>query len=190
MQSDTSTSEQVRTPHTLYCTGPPGAGKTILSSAVIQDLYSRFQSDPDSNVGVAYLYLDVWFQEEQSTQDLLLSLLRQLLWSRPELPPMTGRIKRTHYEMYTQPRDCPRSRPSRIDVINAINEVVAAYTRVFLVVDALDASEPGQRAGLLKEIFTLQAGEVPVHLFVTSGSSPEIVTWFSSAVSLEIRADD
>ncbi|KAI8239561.1 Vegetative incompatibility protein HET-E-1 [Colletotrichum sp. SAR 10_99] len=39
---------------TLICPGMPGAGKTIMASVVVDDLFHRYQDDSD--VGVAYVY--------------------------------------------------------------------------------------------------------------------------------------
>ena len=38
---------------TLFCPGIPGAGKTIMSSIIVNYLYSKF--DGDENVGIAYI---------------------------------------------------------------------------------------------------------------------------------------
>ncbi|MCJ1417968.1 hypothetical protein MMC32_004313, partial [Xylographa parallela] len=39
---------------TLFCPGIPGAGKTILTSIVVDDLYKRYP--PDDLVGICYVY--------------------------------------------------------------------------------------------------------------------------------------
>lgn len=39
---------------TLFCPGIPGAGKTILTSIVVDELTIRFSNDP--TIGIAYLY--------------------------------------------------------------------------------------------------------------------------------------
>jgi DNA replication protein DnaC len=39
---------------TLFCPGIPGAGKTILTSIVMEELIIRFEND--HNIGIAYLY--------------------------------------------------------------------------------------------------------------------------------------
>jgi DNA replication protein DnaC len=39
---------------TLFCPGIPGAGKTILTSIVIQEITTRFRND--KSIGIAYLY--------------------------------------------------------------------------------------------------------------------------------------
>jgi hypothetical protein len=61
---------------TLFCPGIPGAGKTILTSIVIDGLNTRFQSN--TNVGIAYIYYNFRQQDEQKSEDLLAILLKQL----------------------------------------------------------------------------------------------------------------
>src|SRR5882762_6047914 len=61
---------------TLLCPGIPGAGKTILTSIVVEELTSRFSTRP--GVGIAYLYCNFRQKHEQTAQDLLTSLLKQL----------------------------------------------------------------------------------------------------------------
>ena len=59
---------------TLFCPGIPGAGKTILTSIIIDDLLTKFQND--ASVGIAYVYCSYQPQQEQKPEDLLLSLLK------------------------------------------------------------------------------------------------------------------
>ena len=69
---------------TLFCPGIPGAGKTILTAIVIDDLYTRFQCD--ASIGIAYLYCDFRRQHEQKTEDLLTNLLKQLAQKQASMP--------------------------------------------------------------------------------------------------------
>jgi hypothetical protein len=39
---------------TLFCPGIPGAGKTILTLIVVEELFTRFEND--GSIGIAYLY--------------------------------------------------------------------------------------------------------------------------------------
>lgn len=61
---------------TLFCPGIPGAGKTILTAIVIDDLTTQFSNDP--TIGIAYVYFNFRRQNEQKAEDLLASLLKQL----------------------------------------------------------------------------------------------------------------
>ncbi len=69
---------------TLFCPGIPGAGKTILTSIVVDDLHTRFQNN--ERIGIAYLYCNFRRQEEQRAGDLLASLLKQLAQGQSSMP--------------------------------------------------------------------------------------------------------
>jgi Cdc6-like AAA superfamily ATPase len=57
---------------TLFCPGIPGAGKTICTSIVVDNLNTQFQND--SRTGIAYIYCNFRRQGEQKVGDLLASL--------------------------------------------------------------------------------------------------------------------
>jgi hypothetical protein len=69
---------------TLFCPGIPGAGKTILTSIMVEDLYSRYGND--GAIGIAYVYCNFKRHDEQKSEDLLAGLLRQLSQEQPCLP--------------------------------------------------------------------------------------------------------
>ena len=54
---------------TLFCPGIPGAGKTILTSIVVDELTTRFGND--RIIGIAYVYCNFRRQHEQKADDLL-----------------------------------------------------------------------------------------------------------------------
>ncbi|KAF7556652.1 hypothetical protein G7Z17_g1186 [Cylindrodendrum hubeiense] len=69
---------------TLFCPGIPGAGKTILTSIVVDDLTTRFGND--KSIGIAYIYCNFRRHDEQKAEHLLASLLRQLAQGLSDLP--------------------------------------------------------------------------------------------------------
>ncbi|KAF7538021.1 hypothetical protein G7Z17_g12712 [Cylindrodendrum hubeiense] len=69
---------------TLFCPGIPGAGKTILTSIVVDFLNSEFGND--SEIGIAFIYCNFRRHNEQKIDDLLTSVLKQLTQSRSSLP--------------------------------------------------------------------------------------------------------
>jgi hypothetical protein len=69
---------------TFFCPGIPGAGKTIITSIVVNHLRTEFQND--ANIGIAYLYCNYQQQQQQKTEDLLSSLLKQLAQELPSVP--------------------------------------------------------------------------------------------------------
>ena len=69
--------------------------------------------------------------------------------------------------------------------------MTTTYSRVFIIVDALDECQPFEsyRTTFLTEIFNLQA-KSRVNIFATSRIIPEITERFEGSVSLEIRASE
>jgi hypothetical protein len=166
---------------TLFCPGIPGAGKTILTSIVIDDLTTRHQNDP--SIGIAYLYCNFRRRDKQKAEDLLASLLKQLSQERPSLPDSV----RALYDQYKD----KRTRPSIDELSRALQSVPAMYSRVFLIVDALDECQisSGCQSRLLSEIFSLQA-KTEANFFATSRPTPYIEREFKECISLEILASD
>ena len=74
LESDTYRSWLNQNLHILWLYGIPGSGKTILASAVIEDL----QTNHNSDILVAYIYVDFSDSSKQSTDGLIRSFSRQL----------------------------------------------------------------------------------------------------------------
>ncbi|RYP11922.1 hypothetical protein DL767_011214 [Monosporascus sp. MG133] len=164
---------------TLFCPGIPGAGKTILTSIVVENLMARFEND--KNIGVAYFYCNFRQQDDQKAEDILGNLLKQLAQGRSPLPEIVVSLYNSHKDKQT--------RPSFDEISRVLQSVAALYSRVFIVVDALDECQTtgGCRTKLLSELFSLQA-KYGTNLFATSRYIPEITEMFSKSISLEIRA--
>ena len=166
---------------TLFCPGIPGAGKTILTAIVIDDLISRFYNN--STTGIAYIYCNFQRRDEQKIDDLLASLLKQLAESHPSLP---GSVKDLYDRHKTK-----RTRPSVKEISSTLHSAAAQYSRVFIIVDALDECQAfdGCRTRLLSELFSLQKRHRS-NILATSRLIPEIVDRFKgSSESLDIRAN-
>jgi hypothetical protein len=164
---------------TLFCPGIPGAGKTILTSIVIDELTNRFGND--ETVGIAYIYCNFRRRHEQRAEDLLAGLLKQLAQCRPTLPESMRLLYDKHAEQ--------RTRPSFDEILKALQTVVAAYSKAFIIVDALDECQTsdGCRSKLLTEIFNLN-DKYGANFFVTSRFIPEIMAKFDGSMFLEVRA--
>jgi Cdc6-like AAA superfamily ATPase len=166
---------------TLFCPGIPGAGKTILTATVIDDLNTRFADDP--TIGIAYIYCNYKRQNKQKSNDLLISLLKQLSQRQSSLP---GSIIDLYKRHITQ-----QTRPSLDEISGTLHSVAAIYSRVFVIVDALDECQiiSGCRTKSLTEIFNLQA-KLRANIFATSRFIPEITQVFEESILLEISAKD
>lgn len=165
---------------TLFCPGIPGAGKTILTSIVIDELTTRFKNE--EKVGIAYVYCNFRRKHEQKADDLLVSLLKQLSQGQP-LPESVKALYDSHKDKHT--------RPSFDEISRAIKSVATLYSRVFIVVDALDECQTSQgcRIRFLTEISNLQL-KCRANIFSTSRFLPEITDQFKGSISLEIRASE
>ncbi|KAG4432526.1 hypothetical protein IFR05_012001 [Cadophora sp. M221] len=165
---------------TLFCRGIPGAGKTILTSIVVNELSTRFQND--SSIVVVYLYCKFKEQDEQKPEDLLAQLLKQLAEGKSPLP-------KSVQALYDRCK-AQKTLPSIDDISAVLQLVVAEYSRVFILVDALDEcrAQSNCRETLLSRIFSLQ--KYGVNFFATSRDMPEITKEFQQSLVLDILADE
>ncbi|KAI0405473.1 hypothetical protein F4802DRAFT_597301 [Xylaria palmicola] len=162
---------------TLFCPGIPGAGKTILTSIVVDNLHTRFDDNP--NVGVAHLYCNFRRAEDQTAEELLASLLKQLAQKQLSLPDCLLSLYERHKKN--------QKRLSLDNISSTFRSVAAMYSQVFIVIDALDECPAYSSSRFLSAIVLLQA-TCTMNIFATSRLIPEIMERFKYAISLEIRA--
>jgi hypothetical protein len=168
---------------TLFCPGIPGAGKTVLSSLVVDHLLWRLQN-PD--VAIAYIYCDYGNDVEHTPLNLLGSILKQLVYSGPD-------VSRVVKDVYHN-RIKKNARMKLTEVSSLLHIEAARYSRVYVIVDALDecSDRNGVRRTLLESLLHLRETSA-VNLMVTSRFIPAIEERFSSMTSmtrLDIRAQD
>jgi len=171
-----NTSEQ-----TLFCPGIPGAGKTVILSIVVDHLNAKFEKD--TGVGVAYIYCSYQLQQNQKPEDLLSNLLKQLARKKPVMPTDVKNLDECHRTKGT--------RPSWKDIVNVLRSTIQLYSRVFIIIDALDEYHVSNEElnKLLSEVFRLQA-QTHVNLFATSRFVSGITSQFEGCTLKEIRAQD
>jgi hypothetical protein len=157
---------------TLLCTGKPGAGKTFLTAAVINYLSQRFKKD--SKVGIAYIYYNITRPEdEQRPERILASLLRELVQPLPTIPQALK-------SLYYASRD-RRTFPTLDDMRDIFPHIIALYSRVFIVIDALDEQSDTYRDATLSILLQLE-----ISLFATSRAYPGITEIFQDDNVLKI----
>lgn len=163
--------------HTLFCSGIPGAGKTILTAIAIKDLTAKCSSN--QSIGLAYVYCNFKLQNEQKAEDLLAIILKQLAFSVPE---GVTKLYEKHKNKCT--------RPSLNELSRTLQSVAGTYKRVFVVIDALDECQTTNdcRNVFLSQLFDLQE-KCAVNLFATARPIPEITERFMGD-HLNIRAHD
>ncbi|KAG8671003.1 hypothetical protein FPOAC1_004240 [Fusarium poae] len=167
---------------TLFCPGIPGAGKTILTSVVIDNLVQRFYKDSD--VGIAYIYCNYRRQDDQRIDKILASILKQLTERQPSLATVVQ-------DLYDQHKS-HRTWPFVDELSEALRSLVKEYGRVYIIVDALDecGTSGGARSKLLKQLMDLKENS-DVNLFMTSRDMPDIEEKLQGdIITLKIRASE
>ncbi|KAF7338853.1 hypothetical protein MSAN_02208300 [Mycena sanguinolenta] len=156
----------------LWCRGMPGAGKTVLLSAVIDHLRTDPQGD---NVGVAAIYLSHKESDAHTPSTLLAGLWRQLVL----------RKSIAHVQSLYQAHCEPCTRPSLEEDLIVLRSVVSEYSKVFILVDALDEYPDPQRSLLLRHLAALGPS---VNLMLASRPHTTIDHRISKFTTVEIRA--
>ena len=167
---------------TLFCPGIPGAGKTMISSIVVDHLNTIFKNN--AGVAIAYLYCSYQPQQQQKPEELLLSLLKQLVQEQPAIPPDVENLYGRHRSKGT--------RPVFDEIVRVLHSTVKLYSRAFIIIDALDEYHVSNNEGqnkLLSEMFSVQV-QSQVNLFATSRFISEITSRFDGCILKEIRAQD
>ncbi|KAI3534099.1 ankyrin repeat protein [Colletotrichum filicis] len=160
---------------TLFCPGMPGAGKTMLSSIVIEHLKRRFEEN--STVGVSFMFCNFRRHDEQTPRNLLASVLKQLYCTTPE---ECEEVENTYRH--------GMSSASKQDIMRCLQAVVPRFSRVYVVIDALDELDENRNM-FLEAIWSLQETSY-VNIFATSRHIPEIERYFDGSPCIEIRASD
>ncbi|KAF9772566.1 hypothetical protein IL306_009722 [Fusarium sp. DS 682] len=101
---------------TLFALGMPGAGKTILTSIVVDELLKRYSDD--DTIGIAYIYCDFRRTHEQKAIDLLTTIFDLQVKSKakvfatsrniPEITEKFRRRKSLEIEIYAKDIDMHR----------------------------------------------------------------------------------
>ncbi|KAF7356057.1 ANK-REP-REGION domain-containing protein [Mycena venus] len=160
----------------LWCKGMPGAGKTVFASIVVNHLETTTSRE---DIAVACMYLNHKETQIQTPSNLLAALWRQLVFDKPtSVDSMGQKLYRQHFERGT--------RPSLEEIHELLCSVVAKWSRVFIVVDALDEYPEDERMILLKRLTTMES---TVNIMLTS--RPHItLPSLRYTTNLEIRAPD
>lgn len=167
---------------TLYCQGMPGAGKTVMTSIIVDCLCQKYAQDPST--GIAYIYCNFRWTDEQRPHKLLASILKQLILGCSKIPDGVEQLYSYHRTKETQP--CLR------EIVKELYSVATAYSKCFIIVDALDEcfDVDGGRRLFLSELRKLQA-HANVNILATSRMIPEIARELGTEyVLLEIQASN
>jgi hypothetical protein len=147
-------------------------------SMVIQWLESQYQN---STAAVIYLFCSYKEGETQTAQNLIASLLKQVLERRRVLSQDIRNLHERHLQRQT--------RPSLDEISPLLMKELQTYSPVFVIIDALDecADRNNTRAALLAQIQKLPQNS---RVLITSRYSPKIEENFKDVPAIDIRATD
>lgn len=95
-----------------------------------------------SKIGLGYIYCDYRDQKEQTTENIVGAILKQLLGLLAEIPEA---VLKLYEERVRQGKS-----PSLTDAVNLLSIACAQFSKVYVCLDALD--ELGNLQGLLKQL--------------------------------------
>lgn len=154
----------------IWCTGIPGAGKTILASIVIDKLQKELDTD-----GLAYVYCS-YQNPEHTSINLIASILQQVAQRQPVLP---KRIKDFYNRHATE-----GTKPALEEILMELQLISTDLSKVFVVVDALDECTDE------KFLETMPRIGDQFRLLITSRTTTNVSNYLPMAVCINIDAKD
>ena len=127
----------------LWCSGVAGTGKTVLANIMCDDLNARYASNP--HIQVIKVFFD--YHYKHTRDQCLASLWKQLASRRP----FDDNEIKTWQRMYVE----QRTRPSETKWKEMLAAEVRKYSRLFLILDALDESKVEYPLQFVRELLNL-----------------------------------
>ncbi|KAL6815050.1 hypothetical protein J3E69DRAFT_370534 [Trichoderma sp. SZMC 28015] len=170
----------------LWLQGNVGAGKSFLTSKVIDHLPATRQQEAEYDEGFAYFYCSRSDPERRQTKYILRSYVSQLA-RVPNHPTM---IEKNIYTIYLKARKEKRGL-STIECETALIELINFYSRTILVLDALDECEMDTRETLARVLRNLvDKGGGTVKVFIASRKEADIEEYLGLRKLVEISTAD
>ncbi|TFK20859.1 ankyrin, partial [Coprinopsis marcescibilis] len=141
----------------LWGTGMPGAGKTILSSVVIDHLHGLAQGNSDICVVFAFCR----YTEAVPVRDILAGILRQML----ERYPVVWQFVSAMYELHQR----EGTEPTQHELFEILKQISTSgvFKQCFYVLDGLDEASSETQFDILAAI-----SQLPINFFITSRPLP------------------
>ncbi|KAK6331278.1 hypothetical protein TWF730_004365 [Orbilia blumenaviensis] len=161
----------------LCCSGIPGAGKTVITSLVI-DYLRKISADSELKSGLGCVYCDYRDQTLQTPMNLLGSLLGQMLSTLPDLPKEVIQLYRENHQGQKPLEQC--------DVESMLLDACKNLDKAYICVDAIDECQ--NKESFLKSLLKLLPS---AYIFITGRPHiPAIIDQhFGGALKITIEAN-
>ncbi|RPA98348.1 hypothetical protein L873DRAFT_1687937, partial [Choiromyces venosus 120613-1] len=142
----------------LFCSGAPGAGKTYLSSLAIDSLCDQVVG---KNVAVACLYIDFQTQKEQTPENMLGALVKQIVRALGSIPSEID-------EAFQNAKGQVGGRGPLIpELLKFLKTSLAPLDRAYICIDAVDECLPKHLPKLLGSLYALSQQCDGIRLLIT-----------------------
>ena len=150
----------------LWLHGDSGCGKSILCSAIIDELRAFRSEEP--RIRLAYWYFSVNDANRRSLQNLVRALLTQLC-PTSAAPPALLRL----WDANRNGREAPQISDSIQTLSQTLMEVSMEEARpsFYIIIDALDESNEAERAEIMDMLRRIILLDIDIHLLVISRSN-------------------
>jgi hypothetical protein len=148
----------------------------LFRSIIIDNLRERLKDD--ISVGIACIYCNYKEKDAQTLINLIAGLWAQLVRNSGSLSTEVRDLYLTHVRQ--------NSSPTLDEVSKMLQGEIARYSKIFVVIDALDEYPEGDRSTLLKKLRELRP---TINLMVTSRYLDAIANDFEGSPQLEISAN-
>ncbi|KAF5025652.1 hypothetical protein F66182_2258 [Fusarium sp. NRRL 66182] len=139
---------------TLWCSGKIGSGKTVLTSGVVDHIFTE-RYDPRKPV--TFFYPRFNEQDSLRSETILRSIARQAIESASivdDTLPLLALLSRNNLATNA--------------LMELITKAVEAVDRLYIIIDGIDECEPAERRDLLKSLASLVAQNQGVRLFLAT----------------------
>jgi hypothetical protein len=174
---------------TLWCSGIPGAGKTIMASIVIDTLQKETKGVVDT-VPIAFIYADYQSYRQQSSVNLVSAITRQLATQNPAIlnAAFSAYQERTAQSQHDEVPNLDMAAHLEI-----LRQGLTHVNRCFVVVDAVDElpdKESTEDSDVRFELLHTLAQLESVSVLCTSRPHVKGSLYFSNLSELTIEAKD
>ncbi|KAH6888383.1 hypothetical protein BKA70DRAFT_1235469 [Coprinopsis sp. MPI-PUGE-AT-0042] len=158
----------------VWGSGIPGAGKTILSSILINDIECRAAEAPDQ-ICVAYFYMRYSEHGEVTVRSVLEVLVKQSVERHERFLPLVAQTYERHIR--------ERTKPTEEQLLGLLREFIARTLITVYALDALDEAPVNIQLDLVKRLASLNA-----RIFITSRPMQDLQVYFPKACCFDIAA--
>ncbi|RPA91179.1 hypothetical protein L873DRAFT_344234 [Choiromyces venosus 120613-1] len=148
--------EDVSVSSILFCSRDSGAGKTHISSLVVDTLCHQLAG---KDVGVACLYCDFHAHEEQVTTSMMGGILKQLVAAVDEIPEISKAFQKSKESIGRRGLRLP-------DILKLLAKILASFRWTFICIDGLDEYAIERRPELLRSLQQVLRDSPTTRLFL------------------------